>query len=596
MNEGPPIWDVDRQGTAILGRDGRVISADDRTRALLSGAARVRDVCADDHQREALDRALRSLRERARLELRVRAGAESVTTEWTFSLARALGDEAEDTVVAQWMRCDELASLRGEARSAIDRAERLRLLLEAIPDPIFLKDGAGRWLEVNEPALSLFGLTGVDYRGRTDEQLSTCSPEGGALLTCIDTDERAWRRRTITQEEEVVPQPDGTTRYYDTYKVPMFRRDGSRRGLVVLGRDVTDRRRAELALEARERHWRTILDATLDAIFVIDGEERFAFLNPAAERILAADRAELLGMRWTDAPFRLEDAEGRPVAPDTGPIAGVRERTVHGELTVVRADGSRVVISFNATPLDEPGRPIVIAAQDVTARAEIAALKSAFLRVAAHELRTPLTPLRLLVQQARVRAARGEPVDPRALERVERQTDRLTRLVEDLVAFVRVERGVLPIHPQPLDLRTVAAATVEDFRDVTPGRDLRLVAPSAPLDVVADPMIIELVLANLIDNALKYTEGEVEVRLSAGRDSVRVAVRDRGAGIPEGQRANLFNPFYRAGSEATTRHGGLGLGLALAREAVRRHGGELVLTTTEGNGSTFWFDLPRAPR
>jgi len=134
---------------------------------------------------------------------------------------------------------------------AITTEERLRTLIEASPDPIFMKDGSGRWLEVNRAGLDLFQLENVDYRGKTEEELSEFTPfYKNALLYCPITDAHAWAKGSLSREEERISRPDGTIRYYDVLKMPLFHADGTRKGLLVLGRDITERKIAE---EERDR-------------------------------------------------------------------------------------------------------------------------------------------------------------------------------------------------------------------------------------------------------------------------------------------------------------------------------------------------------
>lgn len=128
----------------------------------------------------------------------------------------------------------------------ITSAERLRTLIEASPDPIFMKDGEGRWLEVNQAGLDLFQLGGVDYHGKTEKELACHSKfYEQALLCCEKTDAVAWLSGHLSREEEQVVRPDGSVRTYDVIKVPLFHTDGRRKGLIVLGRDITDRKLAE---------------------------------------------------------------------------------------------------------------------------------------------------------------------------------------------------------------------------------------------------------------------------------------------------------------------------------------------------------------
>lgn len=129
---------------------------------------------------------------------------------------------------------------------AITTEERLRTLVEASPDPIFMKDGGGRWLEVNRAGLELFQLENVDYRGKTEEELADYSPfYKDALLYCGVTDASAWDQKGLSRNEERIPRPNGEIRTYDVLKIPLFHGNGRRKGLLVLGRDITERIWAE---------------------------------------------------------------------------------------------------------------------------------------------------------------------------------------------------------------------------------------------------------------------------------------------------------------------------------------------------------------
>ncbi len=134
---------------------------------------------------------------------------------------------------------------------AMTTEARLRTLVEASPDPVFMKDGQGRWLEVNRAGLELFQLEHVDYRGKTEEELAEFTPfYKEALLYCRTTDASAWLKGGLSRNEERIPRPNGQIRTYDVLKIPLFHEDGSRKDLLVLGRDITERKIAE---EERDR-------------------------------------------------------------------------------------------------------------------------------------------------------------------------------------------------------------------------------------------------------------------------------------------------------------------------------------------------------
>lgn len=138
--------------------------------------------------------------------------------------------------------------------SLSENEERLRTLIDAMPDVVQFKDGEGRWLVANDAGLELFQLNGKDYEGKKDSELAEMSGfYRDALIACEKTDERTWEIKMLSRVEEVIPRPDGTVRIYDVIKVPLFHPDGSRKGLVILARDITDRKQTEEKLrQAKE--------------------------------------------------------------------------------------------------------------------------------------------------------------------------------------------------------------------------------------------------------------------------------------------------------------------------------------------------------
>jgi len=508
---------------------------------------------------------------------------------WTLAVG---GRETIAPVVATGVDITEWQR-RIDALSAHE--ERLRTLLNAMPDPVFLKDGEDRWAEVNEAALDVFGLRGVDYRGRTDAELAISDFYREALRYCAESEAKAWSEGTISRSEEVMPRPDGTSRVYDTYKVPLFHPDGRRKGFVILGRDISKRVQAEAALHRSEEWLRKIVDTTPELIGVVNSDGTICFVNSSARTMLGVDPDTLLGRSFEDPQWQASSPDGRPLRLDEQPFRMARTRgPVTGiEIALVRPDGRRAVLAVNAAPIDDPPGAVVFAATDVTRRNEVEQLKTRFLKISSHELRTPLTPLRLLLQHAQEQLARGILVDRPAIDSMERQTRRLTHLVNELLDVARLEADTfIEGERVSLDLRALASEVVADFRIQAPARRLVLDVPPTAVPVCVDRVAIEQVLSNLVDNALKYSTAAVEVRVSVQDEMARVAVHDQGPGIAPEHEPGLFTRFYRVSSDATVRQPGLGLGLYVCRELVHRHGGGIGYRTEVGQGSTFSFTLP----
>ncbi len=173
-------------------------------------------------------------------------------------------------------------SERRRAEQALEQERaQLRTLIDAMPDVVCFKDGEGRWLEANDGFLRLFQLQGRNYRGIRDAELAaTREPQREVLLACEASDEAAWRAGRITRVEEIIPSRDGINRIFDVIKAPIFHADGSRRGLVVVGRDISERRAMDLELEQYREHLEGLV------------QQRTAELAEAKEAAEAANRAK----------------------------------------------------------------------------------------------------------------------------------------------------------------------------------------------------------------------------------------------------------------------------------------------------------------
>jgi signal transduction histidine kinase len=221
--------------------------------------------------------------------------------------------------------------------------------------------------------------------------------------------------------------------------------------------------------------------------------------------------------------------------------------------------------------------------------------RDALLSVLAHELRTPLTSMLVSTQAALRGMARAPEVDldvlKRRLEVVVRQAGRQSRLIEQVLAAARVASGQLALDVGPCDLAALVKEVAEMTRAIAPAHTVVVEAPERA-EVRVDPLRMEQVLVNLLDNARKYSPPgtRIEIGLVQAPDAVAVAVRDFGAGIPAEEHERIFERFRRLSPDPN----GLGLGLHISREIVRRHGGELQVELPPDGGTRFVIRLPQA--
>jgi signal transduction histidine kinase len=223
-------------------------------------------------------------------------------------------------------------------------------------------------------------------------------------------------------------------------------------------------------------------------------------------------------------------------------------------------------------------------------------LKDEFIAVISHELRTPLTSVygaALTLQKRDV----DKDVQNALLEIVSDEAGRLARLLDDALSASRLHAERETFEIQAVDGEAIARAVVEAARPRLPeGIELELVSLNGLRPVAADRDKLRQVLVNLTENAIKYSPdgGHIEVRIDRAAEAMRFSVRDQGIGIAPEEQARIFERFHRLDPNMTRGVGGTGLGLYICRELVQRMGGRIWVTSREGSGSTFSFDLPLA--
>ena len=231
----------------------------------------------------------------------------------------------------------------------------------------------------------------------------------------------------------------------------------------------------------------------------------------------------------------------------------------------------------------------------IVENAGLSRAREEFISTAIHEIKTPLAVIKTAVEVVeRLPPPQREDRLPRLLARINRQVDRLTRLVSDVLEVSRLDVKRVVLARRPTDLAALVAQVVAEVQDVSPRHQL-VILRSDPVTLDIDPDRIEQVLTNLLSNAVRYSPagGEVDIEVRRGETDVQVSVRDRGIGIPKDKQGSIFERFYRAHAHTPYDHASsLGVGLYVSRELIQRHGGRMWFESTEGVGSTFGFTLP----
>ncbi len=341
--------------------------------------------------------------------------------------------------------------------------------------------------------------------------------------------------------------------------------------------------------------YRPVLDILADAVVLCDSEGRFLLLNAAAERLLDQRAENLLGLPIeVIVPDRhrglLRDsvANCRATCARTPSVGAV-------ELPLLRADGTEVatelLLSWFRTDV---GHHVIVGC--FRDRREANRHKDEFLAMLAHELRNPLAPIQNAVHLLHMPAA-GPAVTQQARQVLQRQVGHLSRLIDNLLDVSRILRGKVELRKEPVELCGLVERAVEGARPALEARGHRLsvTLPPARVRLQADPVRMQQVLVNLLDNAARYTEpgGEVHLRGEWAECEVVLRVRDTGRGMPPDLLGRVFDLFTQAERTLDRSDGGLGIGLTMVRRLVEMHGGRVEAASDgPGRGSEFVVRLP----
>jgi two-component system phosphate regulon sensor histidine kinase PhoR len=348
------------------------------------------------------------------------------------------------------------------------------------------------------------------------------------------------------------------------------------------------RRRLGQANDEQER-LRAVLQGMVEGVLVLDRNGRVILANPRLRELFGVwggveGRSALEVIRRADVEAALTEA------------AGTLEPVVR-ELHLAAHGGRHLEMHAGRFPAHGPLLGTVAVFHDVSEIHRLEGIRRDFVANVSHELRTPLTAIRGFAE-----TLRGSEVPPdqrrQYLDVILRHADRLTALIEDLLELSRIEGGTRELALEPTDVAALARGVMQDLKPRLDARRMRGEVRAEPAPrALADRRALEQVLLNLLDNAIKYSEpgGRIEVFVSGSPAGVRVDVSDAGIGIPEGDRARIFERFYRVEKARSRDLGGTGLGLSIVKHLVQAQDGEVFVASQEGQGSTFSVRLPAAP-
>lgn len=339
-----------------------------------------------------------------------------------------------------------------------------------------------------------------------------------------------------------------------------------------------------------------IMGGVVDGVVVLDAVGRISFANPAALRLLGWNAQGLLGCD-EDVLFAPEDRQ----VDETLGSTRLHElaRVTSASATFARADQTPITVELAVGPISEGSqrRGAVVVFRDITQRRAVEAMKNEFIAVVSHELRTPLTSIRAGLGM--LAGGVGGPLSDQGSRLVDialESSARLGRLIEDMLDIERIESGDLTMVYRDCPVAGLVSSALDDVAVMAAQKGVAVVTERVEGVVRADADRIVQTLTNLIGNAVKFSPPTSTVRVSAvvERSMVRFSVKDEGRGIPADMAEQVFQRFVQVEATDGRDRAGAGLGLAISRNIVQRHGGRIWVAVADGPGATLCFTVPVA--
>jgi PAS domain S-box-containing protein len=483
------------------------------------------------------------------------------------------------------------------------QSETLEVTLASIGDAVIVTDVQGRVTFLNAVAEALTGWSKAAARQQPLENVFRIVNErtGRAVENPVTKVLETGGIAGLANHTVLLAR-DGRRIPIDDSAAPIRLPGGALFGIVLIFRDITERKRAE-----EVRAWlAAIVDSSDDAIASKTLQGIVTSWNPGATRLFGYEPQEIIGRPITTIiPPELHAEEIEVLGRlQRG------ERIDHFETVRVAKGGQRVDVSLTVSPVRDEGGVIIGAskvARDIRARKQAEdqlrdanRRKDEFLATLSHELRNPLAPIRSVADL--LKRAEDLAPDLRAASTIlERQVHHMTHLIDDLLDMSRITSGLVRLQREPLDLSALLAAALDSYRPVLESarHEVTFSPPAAPVSVEGDRIRLTQVFSNILHNAAKYTPpaGRIWVQVHHEGGEAIASVRDSGVGIPPAMLTQVFEPFARLDRPAERgdrdRDRGLGIGLTIAKTLVELHGGRIEAQSEGPNqGSEFIVRLP----
>jgi len=453
-------------------------------------------------------------------------------------------------------------------------------------------------IDINQTALDLIGLEKQEIIGKSFSELKMIFSDNN-LRDHLDAIRQANYGKKIIDYESDLKSNNGNI-YRFLFAVDCIKEGNETKGLLIRGKDITQRQRAWQELLKLEKKYRVLAETSADGVITIDPLGRLTYVNPSFERMCARRKSQILATLFRD--YLSDDSVYffQQVCIDA---RKKDEKIENIELELAHADGNLIPIEVNISPLKKENEFVgmVCTIRDITERRSVEdelkkseRLKTEFMNIAAHELKSPVTPIKGYLDLIISDKDTSEQIKKWAKVSL-RNAERLLRLVNDILDVSRLDTDTMRFDMEKLNPFEILNEIAEDMKPVIEGKNLKFIIniPKELPNLMGDKHRLSQVLKNLLVNAIKFTDnGSITLGAEKRDQFIEIYVKDTGIGISKDELKKIFNKFYQAYTGDDRKNEGTGLGLFICKQILQKHNGDIWVESDLGRGSVFHIKIP----
>ncbi len=480
-----------------------------------------------------------------------------------------------------------------------DNELRYKEIFNAYSDFLVYFDVYGRILDVNKIALN---FVDIDDKNSVINKSFSCFKtvfSGEDLKKHIEAVKKGCEGVNVREyETELKTKDRGLYRFL--FGTDLIKEENRVKGVLLHGRDITQRQRAWDELVKLEERYRVLAETSADGVITVDELGRLTYVNPSFEKILGRRKSQILATIFreylSDESVYLFQQVFIDTRKQRKKISGV-------ELEIIRPEGKTVPIEVNVAPIfkDSVFSGMICTIRDITERKKVEEelkkserLKTEFMNIAAHELKSPVTPIKGYLDLI-ISDEKTSDIVKKWAKIGKRNAERLLKLVNDILDVSRLDTDTMRFDMEKLNPVEILDEIVEDMKPAMEEKNLEFIThiPDELPNIIGDRYRLSQVLKNLMSNALKFTDnGSISITAKVEEGYIKIIVEDTGIGMSQEEVKKVFSKFYQAYTGDDRKNEGTGLGLFICKQIIEKHKGEIWAESTIKKGSSFKIRIP----